>query len=339
MFASLLLVLLIGGIAWLGACSGLAAIFGVALPYAAVLVFLGGTIWRMVYWAKSPVPFAIPTTGGQEKSLDFIKHEQLDCPDTSWGVVKRMMLETLCFRSLFRNTAASVHVEDPISKGPRVTYHSSKWLWAFALLFHYAMLLIFLRHFRFFIEPVPSCVRFLESLDGIMQVGSPRFFMTGGLALLALCFLLGRRICDKRLRYISLLNDFFPLCLLLGIVCSGLCLRHFDKAEIALIKIFIMGLTHFSPADATGINAMFFVHLTLVSTLLIYFPFSKLAHMPGVFFSPTRNMATNTRARRHINPWNPPKQFFSYAEYEDAYRDAMAEAGLPLEKQPEKAAE
>ena len=43
---------------------------------------------------------------------------------------------------------------------------------------------------------------------------------------------------------------------------------------------------------------------------------------------------------RHVNPWNPPKQYFTYAEYEDVYRDAMAEAGLPLEKQPSsKAAE
>ena len=100
-----------------------------------------------------------------------------------------------------------------------------------------------------------------------------------------------------------------------------------------------MGLTHFAPVATAGINALFFTHLTLVCVLLIYFPFSKLMHMPGVFFSPTRNMANNSRRVRHINPWNPPKQYFTYAEYEDTYRDAMADAGLPLEKQPEKAAE
>ena len=84
---------------------------------------------------------------------------------------------------------------------------------------------------------------------------------------------------------------------------------------------------------------MFFVHLTLVCTLLIVFPFSKLAHMPGIFFSPTRNMANNSRRIRHINPWNPPKQYFTYKEYEDTYREAMAEAGLPLDKPLDKAAE
>ena len=188
-------------------------------------------------------------------------------------------------------------------------------------------------------EPVPLPITWVETIDGIMQVGSPRFYWTGGLALCALLFLLARRLFNHRLRYISLLNDYFPLWLLLGIVSSGLCLRYFDKTEISQVKIYLMGLTHFAPVSAAGINELFFVHLTLVCVLLICFPFSKLAHMPGVFFSPTRNMATDSRRVRHINPWNPPKQYFTYAEYEDTYRDAMAEAGLPLDKQPEKAAE
>ena len=339
MFNSLLLVLLIGVIAWAGAAIGLAGLFGVALPYVAVVVFIAGVVWRMVYWAKSPVPFCIPTTGGQEQSLDFIKQAKFDCPSTTWGVVQRMFLEVFCFRSLFRNTVADVREFDPVNNGPRTIYYSSKWLWAFALVFHYCFLLVFIRHFRFFMEPVPSCIRFLESIDGIMQVGSPRFFWTGGLILVALLFLLARRIFNERLRYLSLANDYFPLWLLIGIVGTGICLRYFDKTEIAQVKVFIMGLTHFAPVATTGINALFFTHLTLVCVLLIYFPFSKLMHMPGVFFSPTRNMANNSRRVRHINPWNPPKQYFTYAEYEDTYRDAMADAGLPLEKQPEKAAE
>ena len=330
MFSSLLLVLLIGAIAWAGASAGLASLFGVALPYVAAVVFIVGMVWRMVYWEKSPVPFCIPTTGGQEQSLDFIKQNKIDCPSTTWGVVQRMFLEVFFFRSLFRNSLADVRENDPVSNGPRSVYYSSKWLWCFALLFHYCFLLIFIRHFRFFIEPVPSCITFLESIDGIMQIGSPRFFWTGGLALAALLFLLARRIFNQRLRY---------LWLLIGIVGTGICLRYFDKTEIAQVKIFVMGLTHFAPVSGAGINALFFVHLTLVSVLLIYFPFSKLAHMPGVFFSPTRNQANNSRRVRHINPWNPPKQYFTYPEYEDTYRDAMAEAGLPLEKQPEKAAE
>lgn len=339
MLASLVVVLLIAAIAWIGTAAGLAPFFGVALPYAAVLLFIGGMIWRMVWWAKSPVPFAIPTTGGQEQSLDFIKQAKIDCPSTTWGVVKRMFLEVFFFRSLFRNTHAVVLENDPVTNGPRSIYYSSQWLWCFSLIFHYSVLVIVIRHFRFFMEPVPCAITFIETIDGIMQIGSPRFYWTGGLALVALLFLLGRRLWNYRLRYISLANDYFPLWLLLGIVCSGLCLRYFDKTEVSQVKIYLMGITHFSPVSAAGINELFFVHLTLVCVLLIYFPFSKLAHMPGVFFSPTRNLPTDTRRVRHINPWNPPKQYFTYPEYEDTYREAMAEAGLPLDKQPEKAAE
>ncbi|MDR3357608.1 MAG: sulfate reduction electron transfer complex DsrMKJOP subunit DsrM [Desulfovibrio sp.] len=338
MFVSLLLVLLIGAIAWAGSAAGFASLFGVALPYLAAAVFVVGMIRRMVYWAKSPVPFRIPTTGGQEQSLDFIRQAKIDCPGTQAGVFARMFLEVCLFRSLFRNTEADARAGLPANSGPGSVYYSSKWLWCFALLFHYCFLLVFLRHFRFFAEPTPQWVTWLETLDGLMQIGAPRFFMTGGILLAALLFLLGRRVFNGRLRCISLVNDYFPLWLLLGIVCTGICLRYFDKTEIAMVKIFIMGVTQFSPVSAEGIAPLFFVHVALVSTLLLYFPFSKLTHMAGVFFSPTRNAANDSRRVRHINPWNPPKQYFTYAEYEDAYRDVMAEAGLPLEKEPDRPA-
>ena len=122
MFASLLAVAIIGAIAWAGSAVGLGVLFGVALPYVAVAAFFVGVIWRMVYWAKSPVPFAIPTTGGQERSLDFIKQDKWDCPTTGFGVVRRMFLEVVFFRSLFRNTCADVREFDEVSNGPRTVY-------------------------------------------------------------------------------------------------------------------------------------------------------------------------------------------------------------------------
>jgi nitrate reductase gamma subunit len=45
------------------------------------------------------------------------------------------------------------------------------------------------------------------------------------------------------------------------------------------------------------------VHLALVAVLMLIFPFSKLLHAPGVFFSPTRNQVDDPRERRHLAPW------------------------------------
>ena len=146
----------------------------------------------------------------------------------------------------------------------------------------------------------------------------------------------GRRLGNPKVRYISLANDFFPLFLLLGLVGTGICMRYFDKVDIAQAKVFIMGVVSLSPQPVGDLGPIFFAHLTFLSVLLMYFPFSKLMHMGGVFLSPTRNMRCNTREVRHVNPWNNPNApFRTYAEYEDDFREVMAEAELPLEKRPE----
>ncbi len=337
MIFSLLAVIAISCIGWFGATMlGLQYPLAVVLPLAALLVFVAGFVWRVVGWAKRPVPFKIPTVGGQQRSLDWVKPSRLDSPYTTAGVIGRMALEVLCFRSLFRNTSAELKVD---AKGePKVTYWSAKWLWGFALLFHYCFLVIIIRHFRFFLDPVPVCLQVVEWLDGFLQIGAPRFYLTDAAILAALTFLLGRRMFSKKVNYISLAADYFPLFLLLAIVGSGICMRYIEKTDIDAVKAFTMGLVTLSPVSPAGLSPIFVMHLVLVSALLIYFPFSKLMHMGGVFLSPTRNMANNSRAVRHVNPWNPPKKFRTYAEYEDDFRDLMAEAGLPLEKEPEEAA-
>jgi len=69
-----------------------------------------------------------------------------------------------------------------------------------------------------------------------------------------------------------------------------------------------------------------------VSVLFAYFPASKLMHAGGVFLSPTRNMANNTRAKRHVNPWDYDVDVHTYEQYEDHFREKMIEAGLPVDK-------
>ena len=102
-----------------------------------------------------------------------------------------------------------------------------------------------------------------------------------------------------------------------------------EKKELA------MGLVTFNPTIPDGIGVIFFIHLFLVCVLITYFPFSKLMHMGGIFLSPTRVLANNNRAKRHVNPWDYPVKTHTYEEYEEEFRDKMIEAGLPVDKMPE----
>ncbi len=302
-------------------------LFGVIFPYAAVATFLLGIIYRVVKWARSPVPFKIPTVTGQQKSLSWIKSSKLDSPHSTLGVIGRMALEILLFRSLFRNTKAQ------LKDGPALVYGSSKYLWLGALLFHWSFLIIVLRHFRYFTEPIPSFVLLLQNYDGLFQIGLPVLFITNVMILAALTFLFLRRVTDPKLKYISLSSDYFPLFLIISIAVTGILMRYFTKVDIVSVKELAVGLFSFNPVIPQGIGIMFYIHLFLVSVLLAYFPFSKLLHMPGVFLSPTRNLANNSRMKRHINPWNKPVRIHTYEEYEDEFRDKMKAAGLPLDKE------
>jgi nitrate reductase gamma subunit len=110
-------------------------------------------------------------------------------------------------------------------------------------------------------------------------------------------------------------------------------MRYFTKVDIVGVKELAMGLVTFKPSVPQGIGAIFYIHLFLVCTLFMYFPFSKLMHMGGVFLSPTRNLSNNSRMIRHINPWNYPVHLHTYEEYENDFREKMKDAGIPVEKE------
>lgn len=303
-------------------------VFGVAIPYAAIAIFIAGIIYRVAFkWGKAPVPFAISTTCGQQKSLPWIKHSSIENPATTGGVLLRMAIEVLTFRSLFRNTRVSV------KEGPRVTYDGEWLLWAAALAFHYSFLVIVLRHMRFFTEPVPYFVSLLSKVDSFFEIGLPALYITGAVLVGAVGVLFIRRMVDPQVRYISLMADYFPLLLILGIGSTGILMRHFMKTDIVSVKEMATGLVTFQPNVPDGIAPIFYAHMFLVCVLLAYFPFSKLTHMAGVFMSPTRNLRCNSREVRHINPWNHPVPLHTYEEYEDDFRDKMKACGLPVEKE------
>jgi nitrate reductase gamma subunit len=300
--------------------------------------------WNISYgmgWARSAVPFRITTTCGQQASMPWIKQAKIDNPSSSIGVIVRMLLEIVCFRSLFRNTRMK------LAGGTRLSYQLELFLWLGALVFHYAFFTVVVRHLRFFTEPVPFFVTLLEQVDSFLRIevlydfikfGQPTVYMSGLALFAAALYLFIRRVVIPQVRYISLAADFFPLFLIMGIALSGIFMRYFTKVDIVAVKTLTMGLVTFRPTIPEGVGGAFFAHMFLVSVLLAYFPFSKLMHLGGVFLSPTRNMTGNTRQVRHVNPWNHPVKVHTYDEYEDDFRDKMVEAGLPVVKTPEEQA-
>jgi nitrate reductase gamma subunit len=314
-------------IGMLGGTPGMGWVLGVVIPYTALLLFVAGLIYRVLSWANVPVPFRIPTTSGQQKALGWIRQERLENPHNTLQVIGRMALEVLFFRSLLKNTKTE------LVEGRRLVYATDLGLWIAALAMHWSLLIILIRHLRLFTNPVPFFVTALERADGFMEVGLPVVFITTAVFVVAMAYLLYRRLAIGQVRYISLVGDYFPLFLLLGIGVSGFWLRHLAKTDIASVKQMALGLARFAPVVPDSISPLFYGHLFLVCVLLTYLPFSKLSHMAGVFLSPTRNMANNNRAVRHVNPWDYPVKVHTYEEYEDDLRDKMKAAGIPVERQ------
>jgi nitrate reductase gamma subunit len=309
---------------------GLTALFTIFIPYAAAFLFVIGFIYRVLKWAGAPVPFHIPTVSGQQKSLSWIKPDNINSPFTAGGVVKRLALEVLLFRSLLKNE--KIELEAP----HRLLFRTSTLLWLGAMAFHWSLLAIGVRHLRFFLEPLPDCIVVLIRIDSIFQ-GFFRLipvpYITDFLVFFALAYLFFRRVADSQVRYISIPSDYFALLLLGGIAVSGILMRVLYKQDLVQVKEWVMAMLRFQPMLPKGVTLLFYIHLFFVSFLVAYFPFSKLMHMPGIFLSPTRNLMNTSRSERHVNPWDYPVKVHTYAEYEDHFREAMKEVGLPVEKE------
>jgi nitrate reductase gamma subunit len=319
-----LVLIVSGGVGWLD----WQTLFGVVIPYAAIATFIIGIVYRVVKWAMAPVPFHIPTVAGQQKSLPWIKNSELESPSGKIGITLRLALEVLLFRSLFRNDRVEIKGEKQ-----KLIYGSKKYLWLGGLAFHWSLLIILFRHLRLFMQPVPGVVLFVEKLDGIFQIAVPTIFITDIIILVALTYLVLRRLGSPQLRYFSLPADYFALFLIGGVAVSGILMRLFFPVDITAVKELALGVIGLHPAIPAGLSLIFYIHIFLVSSLLVYFPFSKLMHGPGVLLSPTRNLANDSRRRRHVNPWSHPVRVHTYDEWEDEFREAMKKVGLPLERE------
>ena len=197
-----------------------------------------------------------------------LKIPTMPAPTTQAGVIFRMSKEVVLFESLFK---------------------SSKATWLFGWLFHFGLFLDMLRHIRYFIDPVWFWVVIIQPFG---KYGSILMFV-------GLVGLLTRRIIVDRVRYISSPSDHLMLVLLLSITTTGMAMSFYLGADVISVKSFFIGLMTFNiqniPSDVVLVS-----HLIMVASLMIIFPYSKLLHAPGLFFSPSRNQVDNAREKRHV---------------------------------------
>ena len=226
------------------------------LFYFAAFVLVFGLTFKVVQYARTPAPLKIPTT---------------PAPTTQSGVVFRMMREVVLFESLFRG---------------------NKWTWIFGWAFHFGLFLVTLRHLRYFTDPVPWVIQFIQ----------PFGIYAGFAMVLGLGALWARRFLVDRVRYISSPSDHLILGLLILIGTTGLLMSFGVHTDVVSVKTFFLGLYAFDFKTLPG-DPLLLLHLLMVALLMIIFPYSKLLHAPGLFFSPTRNQVDNPRERRHIAPW------------------------------------
>ena len=227
-----------------------------SLFYLAVLILLVGLVNKIAQYARTPAPLKIPTT---------------PAPVTKGGVVFRLVREVVLFESLFKG---------------------NKWTWLFGWIFHFGLLLVTLRHLRYFMDPVWLPIELVQP-----------FGIYGGMAMVVgLAGLWGRRFLVDRVRYITGPSDHLILALLIAIGLTGLGMTFVVHVDVVSVKQFFLGLLsfHIQPLPA---DPLLLLHLLLVAILMIVFPYSKLLHAPGLFFSPTRNQVDNPREERHLAPW------------------------------------
>jgi nitrate reductase gamma subunit len=227
-----------------------------ALFYIATAVLVIGVGLKIRSYAATPAPLKIPTT---------------PAPTTTGGVALRLTREVVFFESLFK---------------------ASKWTWIFGWLFHAALLLVLLRHLRYFQQPVWTPIVWVQAFG--LYAG---FAMVAGLA-----GLWARRVLVDRVRYISTPSDHLHLALLLAIGLSGLSMRFVAPTDIVAVKAFMLGLMRLD-VQPLPTDPLLLLHLALVALLMLVFPISKLLHAPGLFFSPGRNQADTSRENRHVAAW------------------------------------
>ncbi len=267
------------------------SIFIAILLSAATVFMILGIMRKARQYRATPAPLKIPVT---------------PAPKSTGGVILRMAKEVIFFNALFR---------------------ASKWTWLFGWLFHVSLAVAFIRHTRYIIDP-NGIFGFIMPVLNLWVVQTAGQYAAFGM-LIGLGGLLARRFLVARVRYISAPSDYLMLILIMTIAFSGFVMSFVPgfSVDIVAVKVFMLGILNFDLQSLPESNVLL-VHLLLVAALGFILPISKLLHIPGVFYAPTRNQVDNPREKRHIVDWAKPLD-----ETRDNYPELVASREANAEKE------
>lgn len=223
------------------------------LPYLSVAIFVIGLLYRLGRWANGRIVHNITLT---------------PAPTTQAGAMLDIAKEVALFRSL---------------------YKADKPTWAGGWIMHVALFFILGGHvmgigllgLQFYYIGLTS-EHMSEYLSNLLGTSF------GIILLLGLFYLLYRRMTINEVKLVSAPSDYLHLIMLIAIVTVGNLMRFVPDWGIHYepVRAYVANLLTLTPvtADMEVMHKPFFViHLLLVQILMIYFPFSKLLHVPGMF--------------------------------------------------------
>ena len=189
--------------------------------YAAFLIFVAGYIARMLAWARYA-----PLRPFPEKTL-------------SLSVFLSGLTDILLLRRLLR-------VNDV--------------LWLGEWVFHVSLLVLFLSHLKYILDPVPAIIAAME-----IPARVAAWLLSGSLLYIGIM-----KIIIEKKPYVSSYN-FMLLGAMMVSCVSGLLMKYSFRADLAGIKHFTMGLVTFHVVTLPG-TLMFLFHFFIFLVLLMRLP-------------------------------------------------------------------
>jgi nitrate reductase gamma subunit len=216
------------------------------LPFVTLIVLVWGLVHRIGKWQKAAVANVAVYPAAS----------------TRWGLWKQVLGEVVLFSS-FRK--------------------QNRELWSKTWIFHVTLLLILAGHTRLISDwPLRHLLGMSEGTIGaVSAIGGGLF---GIVALAACLLLLNRRFALRQVREISTGEDYYVLILVLMILVTGNGLRFFTHFDVTIAQEYFASLLSLH-ATKVPHDPLFLLHLFLVQLLLLYLPFGKFLHIPGVFYS------------------------------------------------------